>query len=999
MVRRGIDPKRQLNDYDIANPSIRMAIESDPTLTTEQKKRILDTGSVGKPIPRSSLGEEVAPQPEDMAARRQAVDLALLAKRTGRDIETALGHAVQRYKAINPSATPQQVNEVRATAKQAIADGQSPFRAAPVAGETKPSQMPQSMQARGVPAQQIDYEVRNQEERREEAANIIKREGRAKAIDRINDQTLRGDTRVAIGGNLIADSMLRMQGSDAEQIAKHTADIKRVVAAMQPELSTESAQTLSMLNGIYQKDLGVGAAIEYVRNTQKNREKAMGGKEGSDVITDIQKLLKNAALKNENVIDQLKKKHTTKPAEKIINAFQKKADKIRELQDAGAFSREELTDILGKELGVEAPDPKKLGKISEISNRIRDAANHAQRSRAELDLAKELNIAKGVKRMDVLSSLLVANILSGYTTQKANIAGNVANTIGQVGVTAIANPTKIKPLLQGLFESLPEAFEESKRILKTGMSSSDMAEKTGSGGTLEIVDVNRDFGIKGTPGKVLQKLPDTVKYVFRFMKAADAVFFQPAREAYARVAATKLLEGQYKGEELETKVREALGILPKQFESARKQAIQEGYSGIDLGRRISDITQEFRKANTNIPKVVEDSANFAAETTFQNEPVGLAGLSYRKINEFVEQGRLGNVPVLKPWAMFLKTPANVFNTVTNYTPMGAIRAATGMMGSKVGTKRNFTSDERTRLIIQSTIGTALMSALLFRAMDKDNDMDITAKGPHEPDRKKQWEQAGGAEYSIKIGNTNVSYKDTPLLLPLAIVGHVRDSQKFEKQKSDMLFQNQVADAMATVGPVIFDLSMMTGMADLMGGLSGAKSMQGVMRTLASIPANTVIPFSRLLQQIDQTFDPTSYDSDIFSKSVPLLRRNAEPVLDVQSRPVTRQPMRRFGNVESTDPVDTVLREKRLFIPDIGKSEFTDRMMVNEKGERVRKPMTPEQVREYRRLAGERIRARLLIAAPRLASMPREKAQTYINDITKQAHAAVKPMASRFEPKQ
>ena len=176
-------------------------------------------------------------------------------------------------------------------------------------------------------------------------------------------------------------------------------------------------------------------------------------------------------------------------------------------------------------------------------------------------------------------------------------------------------------------------------------------------------------------------------------------------------------------------------------------------------------------------------------------------------------------------------------------------------------------------------------------------------------------------------------------------------------------------------------------------------MKGVMRTLASIPANTAIPFSRLLQQIDQTFDPTSYDSDMLSRSIPLLRRNAEPVLDVQGRPVTRQPMRRFGNVESTDPVDTVLREKRLFIPDIGKDQFTDQMMMNAKGERVRKPMTPEQVREYRRLSGERIRARLLIAAPRIASMPREKAQAYINSLAEQAHAATKPAASRFQPKQ
>ncbi len=48
MQRRGLDPNRPLNDIDVANPSVRDAVLSDPTLTDEQKSSVLKTGS---PVP------------------------------------------------------------------------------------------------------------------------------------------------------------------------------------------------------------------------------------------------------------------------------------------------------------------------------------------------------------------------------------------------------------------------------------------------------------------------------------------------------------------------------------------------------------------------------------------------------------------------------------------------------------------------------------------------------------------------------------------------------------------------------------------------------------------------------------------------------------------------------------------------------------------------------------------------------------------------------------
>lgn len=56
MKRRGLQTGRIFNDVDLANPSIREAIQSDPTLSQEQKDSLLKTGAL--PVPPSALTPE-----------------------------------------------------------------------------------------------------------------------------------------------------------------------------------------------------------------------------------------------------------------------------------------------------------------------------------------------------------------------------------------------------------------------------------------------------------------------------------------------------------------------------------------------------------------------------------------------------------------------------------------------------------------------------------------------------------------------------------------------------------------------------------------------------------------------------------------------------------------------------------------------------------------------------------------------------------------------------
>lgn len=75
MLRAGLDPNRPLNDVDLGNPTIVQAIEADPTLTREQKDRLLKTGSPDVPSLALLLARRTHILNSDMPKAEQLVKL------------------------------------------------------------------------------------------------------------------------------------------------------------------------------------------------------------------------------------------------------------------------------------------------------------------------------------------------------------------------------------------------------------------------------------------------------------------------------------------------------------------------------------------------------------------------------------------------------------------------------------------------------------------------------------------------------------------------------------------------------------------------------------------------------------------------------------------------------------------------------------------------------------------------------------------------------------
>lgn len=923
-----------------------------------------------------------------------ALELAIIAIRAGRATADVVRLATQRLKAKFPDATPEQVARLEsaittAMGRQAEKDATS---------RTDVSKVPQSLRAVGVPAEGITYDVRNQNERLKEARAIIDKDGAPAAEKKISDRSLAPDTRVAIAGELLAAKADELaKATTPETIAAITRDIQRITLAQQSGVSTESGQGVAMHNKIYQ-NIAVANMAEYVQNATRERRRKLGGEDSENAVSELAKEGPATEESAKAILERLKQKHTTKPARRVLTALEKQTKAIVDLKKSGALDDASLMDLAAKELGIKGADPQQLKRISDAADRYNNAKTPAEKARAQLDMAELVGLYRDGTPMNILSSMYTANILPGFTTQLANVEGTSLNMLANLGILAINNPKLIRPMLDSFKTSVPLGLGEAKSIWSTGRATRDFQDKTaGAGSVLASVDLARDYpkfggklptvpipegarktlnvGEKADVGTLTLR---GIERIFRFMKAADATFYYPAREAMARVAATKLLAADYKGAELEQKVREFLHSTPQDFASARDQTKAEGWTDdIDIGRRIAEIIEERRQKTPDGKRVTKAAEQFGAESTFTQEPVGLAGVAYHALKYAVEEGKLGGVPILKPFALFLKTPANVFNEITNYTPLGNVRAEMGMRGPayKGGERRNFSAEERAALHTKAIIGTTLMAALLAKALN-DDEIDITAKGPSNSSQRNQMRDSGWIPYSVRIGDSRKSFLNTPLALPLAIVGHVADAVKYQKSKEDMVLENKIADALLKSPTTIFDMSFLTGMGDLLEAMKEG-DMRRVSRTMGGAPANLGIPYNRLLQQIDQSFDTQRYKSNPVLESVPFARRAGTPQTDVQGRPQRYSPAQRISSPKSQDSVDRLLGDRNLYIPDVGDVKVGDAVL-------------PDNLRNlYRKLSGQRIRVRLQAEAGALRAMTKEKAQERIEDIARDERAKVK----------
>ncbi len=647
------------------------------------------------------------------------------------------------------------------------------------------------------------------------------------------------------------------------------------------------------------------------------------------------------------------------------------ADKLIELSNLGALGHADFAALVAERLKLPRLTNEQAERLGAMAEKIQSLPEGSlQRHRAEMDTLGELKKLRGIGKLDVASSIYYAHILSGYTTQAVNAFSTILNTAADIATLVTLHPATLPHALRGIREGALEGYTHFLSILKTGDASGHFDDKIAETPmTLEILSKDK------TRNAALRGYATALRYVGRAMKATDAVFFHAAQEAFANVAAARIVAAQEAGlprEEVNRRVRDLLGMNPADFVKALAQAKGEGLTGLDLELRTGEIIRKTReKIMLADGRTLDQGAvGFGREATFNDKPRGYLGVVAKYIRDASDK-----VPAIKLFVPFTNIVANVANATLNYSPVGATRAKFGYGGETAPT-----GDARNALYLKSAAGTLAMIAAYAWGWDDPDDKfkraRLTANGPADAAARNQLRATGWKPHSLRVGDTYVSYLETPLAMPLAFIGNWIDGVKYNKLGEKELVPRAMTAA-GMLGQTMINMSFLQGLGNLVDVMRGQPG--AVERFTQNTIASAEVP--NLVRQLDRTFDPTVHEAKgvagLLTSGIPGLRQQ-QPVREtVTAKPVTSSPLDRFGQRATGDALAETLARQQAWIPEASKS----RKIGN-------REMTPAEQRVYAHESGLAIDRALRAAEPALARMTKEQAHKYVQDVARREHERV-----------
>lgn len=211
---------------------------------------------------------------------------------------------------------------------------------------------------------------------------------------------------------------------------------------------------------------------------------------------------------------------------------------------------------------------------------------------------------------------------------------------------------------------------------------------------------------------------------------------------------------------------------------------------------------------------------------------------------------------------FIRTPTNIFKQGVEYSPLGV----TTLAGA---------SDKELQLA-KAAIGTTIFAgAAVLLASDR-----LSWAEPTSDKERNMWRDAGKQPYSIKIGDTWVSYQKLPppLAFPISMVSVINDAQKTRKIEDSTI--EMILGGIAKYGSFLADQSYAKSMGDLLSAVKGGESDWA--RVIGNVPQQ-LVPYralggwlSKLLDNVQRKPDP---EGTFIEKQVQLLMMNIPGLSD------------------------------------------------------------------------------------------------------------------------
>lgn len=589
----------------------------------------------------------------------------------------------------------------------------------------------------------------------------------------------------------------------------------------------------------------------------------------------------------------------TSKAREVVQPIKTKQlyQKIIEKSNLGALDEKATAELYADEFGMPKLTEQQRTKIIQLSDKVQKAKGFREMNKATQDLLSYQESIKGINWADVAMSVWYANVLSGYKTHIVNNAANGMNIGGEAIVSVIYNPKNFPYLLKGLTEGVSIGWKDAYDTFVSGYD----PYKTSKIDTPNILERIDFVGGKLNPANYL-------KLVRRFMTASDIMAFNISKRMRMYEWSAQKARNEKKNDttiNIENRVNEIMNQTAGKHREAIAQAQQEGIKpkSKEFRRRVFEIMEAGIDENA-----IEDATDFGLQTTFNENPYGALGYLTDSIAGVTDKASIGEVKPLKFIVPFTKVIANVANSYVNWSPWGYVRAAKGSSGllAPERYKKQYTETERHKILIKAILGTIAMG-LLWKLTEPDeegySDILITADGTGDLDKNYQLAKEGWMKYSISPdgGKTWVSYQNTPLYIPLALIGWVRDQERYNgKKMDDKTFQEALFMGGFRTARFITDMTFLQSFSDMIAAYN-SNNMEGYLKKLGTSTIKGFVQpnaFSQFMRDYNQyngipQKQATTFWEGLY-RDIPILNEELYPMVDQLGDDITPDPDRFFS---------------------------------------------------------------------------------------------------------
>lgn len=662
------------------------------------------------------------------------------------------------------------------------------------------------------------------------------------------------------------------------------------------------------------------------------------------------------------------------------------------------------TDEASKKLKLPRMDGPEMEKMRELAKRAKNEPQGVRRNKTLEEMVKLLQSQTSMSKLDLLRDVWYGSVLARVGTMLNVLAGSYATGASFTVLAALDRIARLHPV---------QAMKIVGQFIGGTIEGTLIADQIARKGAYHLLPdaeqrmINLLSGKSGARFDNLEALlkrgnpVGVLAYTRRFMAALDYIGALGTRDSQVLYGA--LSRGD----------QESLDALDKRSDKALNQQAEQ-QAKTEMGPKASRAEVLVRKREILEEGVAEDIKEQSVQTArraAQNaDPRGIPGLLYKMASKLPFW-------VKAPTGLaFMRSAMNMVQNASDYMPgIGAVSALRGKMGSLPENHplHRFGMDiplEERRMIWAAqgaSLGIAAIAAAMFLGDDDDEGLEISGswKGLT-PQKKSQLMDLGERPNSIRFGKKGpwISFKQMPFAPPLAMIGTMRDQERFNNKTWDA---ESAADKMiaAWLGGILYikDISSLSGVAGLfdLNAWSTQESPTKLKEKANKLAAQSVgraaagyIP--SVIKEIDEFGDQTLYRpskdemSGWWIRNVPYARRTAGPgpALNNFGEPIqlTPPPIKSWvGFGKDTDLYNALgqLASRGVFTPEPGRSA----KIVDDQG--VYRDMTENEWYEFVKKRGPMFKEAIEANLEILKEGSSKESIEMLRDMSEKASAAAR----------